>query len=307
MNSPKEVINFIQNFASEEIRPYHLTKLINYEDYLNKYKDRHIKISKFYGDLTSQTYQDNIAKMKLLIDKENNEKKLYNKDENKILQGFLTFDVNKDLELLDKLIIKEYTKNTFYCDLNKWLTNLHFNSYEIVAYFAARFMYSLNKYAKKEGKYYNLDKNELFRGMKLPYSSILPYERAKGKIIALPYFTSVIEIFKVAENFSGRKDTQSLYKLKKRFSVILFIRNYYKKDWISNGVDIQDVSQYPGEKEIIFLPFSFFLVRDVVIDHINYKADIYLETIGKKEILEEQIKIGKKINYNEREKIMEAK
>ena len=203
--------------------------------------------------------------MKLLIDKENNEKKLYNKDENKILQGFLTFDVNKDLELLDKLIIKEYTKNTFYCDLNKWLTNLHFNSYEIVAYFAARLMYSLNKYAKQEGKYYNLDKKELFRGMKLPYSSI-----------------------------SGRKDTQSLYKLKKRFSVILFIRNYYKKDWISNGVDIQDVSQYPGEKEIIFLPFSFFLVRDVVIDHINYKADIYLETIGKKEILEEQIKIGKK-------------
>ena len=70
-------------------------------------------------------------------------------------------------------------------------------------------MYSLNKYAKKEGKYYNLDKNEPFRGIKLPYSSILPYERAKGKIIALPYFTSVIEIFKVAENFSGRKDTQS--------------------------------------------------------------------------------------------------
>ena len=39
----------------------------------------------------------------------------------------------------------------------------------------------------------------------------------------------------------------------------------------------------------------------------NYKADIYLETIGKKEILEEQIKIGKEIKYNEREKMMEAK
>ena len=123
----------------------------------------------------------------------------------------------------------------------------------------------------------------------------------------MPYFTSVIEIFKVAENFSGRKNAQSLYTLKKRFSVILFITNYYKKDWISNGVDIEDVSQYPGEKEIIFLPFSFFYVRDVQIDLMNYKADIYLETIGKKEILEKQIKIGKEINYNEREKMMEAK
>lgn len=61
------------------------------------------------------------------------------------------------------------------------------------------------------------------------------------------------------------------------------------------------------EKEILYLPFSFFFVKDVIIDHKNYKADIYLETIGKKEILEEQIRIGKEIKYNENEKIMEVK
>ena len=75
---------------------------------------------------------------------------------------------------------------------------------------------------------------------------------------------------------------------------------------ISNGVKIEIIYQYKNEKEIMFLPFSLFYVKDVHISHKNYKADIYLETIGKKEILEEQIKIGKEIRYNENEKIMEV-
>ncbi len=44
-----------------------------------------------------------------------------------------------------------------------------------------------------------------------------------------------------------------------------------------------------------------------MIDLENYTADIYLETIGKKEILEEKIKLGKEIKYNEKEKIIEIK
>ena len=48
-------------------------------------------------------------------------------------------------------------------------------------------------------------------------------------------------------------------------------------------------------------------MRDVQIDLTNYTADIYLDTIGKKEILEEKIKIGKEIEYNPKEKIMQVK
>ena len=112
---------------------------------------------------------------------------------------------------------------------------------------------------------------------------------------------------KIADKFWGRKNSQSLYKNTNKFSVILYISNKYKKEWISNCVKIKDLSLCENEKEIIFQPFSFYYVKDVQIDHKNYKADIYLETIGKKEILEEQIKIGKEIEYNENEKIMEAK
>ena len=305
VTSRKEVENFIKNFSSEEIKPYRLTKLITYNDYLDKYKDRHFKISQFYGDLTPETYKANMEKMKSLIDQENKEKKLY-KEQNVVLQGFLKFDIKQDLELLDKLIIKEYTKETFYSDLNKWLMNSKFNSYEVVAYFTARLMYSLNNFGKTGKTYYDINKNELRRGLKMPYSSLLPYERAKGKVILLSSFTSTSEDVKVAENFSGRKNTKSLYNTRKRFSVILIIKNFYQKNWISNGVKIETLSQYKKEKEILYQPFSFYLVREVQIDLINYKADIYLETIGKQEILEEKIKMGKEIKYNEKDKIMEV-
>ena len=301
----KGVYNFIKKFSSEEIKPYPLTKLITYNDYIDKYKDRHFKISQFYGDLTPETYKANMEKMKSLIDQENKEKKLY-KEQNVVLQGFLKFDIKQDLELLDKLIIKEYTKETFYSDLNKWLMNSKFNSYEVVAYFTARLMYSLNNFGKTGKTYYDINKNELRRGLKMPYSSLLPYERAKGKVILLSSFTSTSEDVKVAENFSGRKNTKSLYNTRKRFSVILIIKNFYKKKWVPNGVNIQKLSVY-DEKEILYQPFSFYFVRNVEIDPKNYKADIYLETIGKQEILEEKIKMGKEIKYNEKENIMQVK
>ena len=168
-------------------------------------------------------------------------------------------------------------------------------------------MYSLNNYTKKEGKYYESDQTNLYRGIKLPYSKVLLYERAKGKKIVYSTFTSVSESAKIADNFAGRKNTQSLYENTYKFSFIIYISNNYKREWISNGIKIEDISRYKKEKEVIFQPYSFYYVKDVQIDHKNYKADIDLETIGKKEILEEQIQIRKEIEYNENENIMEAK
>ena len=48
-------------------------------------------------------------------------------------------------------------------------------------------------------------------------------------------------------------------------------------------------------------------MKDVQIDTQNYTSTIYLETIGKEEILEEQIEKGKEIEFNEKTKIMEVK
>jgi len=160
---------------------------------------------------------------------------------------------------------------------------------------------------KKNDKYLVENKKELHRGVKLSYSNLLPYERAKGKIILLSAFTSTSENEALAKRWAGRQDTISLYKANLKFSVVFIIKNINKKKWISNGIDVQKESQYKIEKEILYQPFSFYYVRDVQIDIKNYMADIYLDTIGKFEILEEKIKVGKEIEYNKSEGIMQIK
>ena len=245
--------------------------------------------------------------MKLLVKKEKDAKELKIKDQNhnKLLEGFYTFDIKEDIKKLDELIIHEYTKNTFYGDLNKWLMNSKMNFYEPVAYFTARLMYHLNSFAD-ENKLYFKNEYELHRGIQIYYSSLLPYERAIGKIILLSGFTSTSEDEAAARRFAGRKDTLTLYKTANKFSVVFKIKNFCKNNWVSNGINVQNISQYKKEKEILYQPFSFYKVREVQIDYKHYSADISLETIGKTEILEEQIKMNKQIKYNQDKDIMEV-
>jgi hypothetical protein len=297
--------NFIEKYASKDIKAFPLTKLITYNEYLNKYKDRHIKISQFYGDLTLESYKENMKEMDSLIDEEDQSHQL-KKKKDIVHKGFITFDINKDADTLNRLIIKEYTNNSFYGDLNKWLMNSQFNSYDTIAYFTARLMYSLNNYGEKNKMYFNESKNVL-RGIKIPYSSLLPYERAKGKVILLSSFTSTSQSEQSARTFSGRNKAEEQFKNKLLFSVIYIIKNYYEKDWISNGINIMQESKYQKEEEILYQPFSFYYVSDVKIDKEKFTADIYLETIGKLEILEEQLKVGKIIEYNPQKKIMQVK
>ena len=307
VTSKDKVINFIKNFSSEEIKPYQVTKVITLNDYLEKYKDKHIKIAQFYGDLSPETFKKNIEKMKLLIENEIKEGKLF-ASYKQVLDGFLTFDVKYDIENLDKLIIKEYTKELSYLPvLNKWHRDRNFNSFEVVAYFTARLMYSLNSYAKRENKYNNAYKQLVFSCKILPYSDILSYERAKGKIIVLYYFIATTQNEKIAKAFFNRTKTAknvNVCIIASDFKVTFIIENNFKENLISNGIKIGQ--EFIPEEEILYQPYSFYYVRDVKIDLDCYKADIYLETIGKKEILEEKIKLGKEIKYNEKERIMEV-
>ena len=304
----KEVCDFILKYSSNNIKPFPLTKLVTLDDYLNKYKENHKKISEFYGDLTLESFKENMEKIKENINKDEEDKSLKVKNKESLLKGLLTFDLEKDLVALDELIIKEYTKNTFYGDLNRWLMKGKVKYYEPVAYFTSRLMYSLNKYAIKYNKYCEQNKKILSRGAKLYLSCLLPYERALGKIILLSAFTSTSENENVAKRWAGRGKEEEIYKKSLRFSVVFHIINLFYKDkkWISNSIDIHDNSKYEKEKEFLFQPFSFYRVIKVDFDFKKYSADIYLETLGKKEILEEKIKLGKEIKYNEIENILEV-
>ena len=57
------------------------------------------------------------------------------------------------MDYVDRLIIKEFEKNSIFSDFNRWLYNLNIDNFEPVAYFTSRFMYSLNTYAKQNNYY----------------------------------------------------------------------------------------------------------------------------------------------------------
>ena len=296
----RDVINeFIIKYSDKNTKPFPIVKFITYEEYKNKYFISHQKISEFYGFLSVKSYLENMKKLKNLIKSDSNEKKL-SKNEDILLKSFQTFKLDQDLKKLNEKIINEYTKQTFFGDLNRWLRNLDKYSYEEVAYFTSRFMYSLNDYALENDKYYKEDNKILFRGTRMDFSSLLAYERAIGKIILLTSFTSMSQEKEKAVKFSIKKYNNS------KFSVLYYVTNIYKEKWISNGVDIKDVSKYKNEKEVLFQPFSFYIIKDVKIDLVNMKGEIYLQTIGKKEILEKEIQKGKHVSYNEVLNIVES-
>ena len=304
-NDPDDVVEYIKKFSSNKIKPFRVTKLVTYDEYNLYYFAWHKKIAEFYGDLNPETYKIYIEKIENYI----NEEDVINlklKNKAKLIASFkkFSFDLTEDLRELDKKIINEYSKESYYGDINKWLLNYTINSFEEVSYFTSRLMHSLNSYANTNQKYCNDNEKKLFRGANISYSSLLAYERAIGKIIVLSAFTSSSESLSFVENWAGRNDGDKIYD--GTFSVIYYITNKWENNWISNGIDIQDIAQF-DEKEVLFQPFSFYYVEKVEFDLNKYYADIYLHTIGKTEILEDAIHNGKKIEYNDNLDIIQVK
>ena len=66
-------------------------------------------------------------------------------------------------------------------------------------------MFSLNSYANKYQMFCKENEKNIYRGIKIPYTCLLPYERAKGKIILLSAFTSTSENHNKAKGFAARK------------------------------------------------------------------------------------------------------
>ena len=150
-DDPSKVGIFIEKVASEETIEYPMIKTVNYYSYIDIYFNRHQEISKFYGNITKETYLNSFNKLENFIN--NEQEKEFKIQKNELIESFKTFDISKDIETLDKLLIQEYSKNTFYGDLNYWLSTLNKEIYEAIAYFTARLMNSLNNYGLKNHFY----------------------------------------------------------------------------------------------------------------------------------------------------------
>ena len=75
----KDVLNFINKCSDINIKPYPITKVITFQEYKDKYKNRHLKISKFYGNMNKEIYKNYFERIKYLINEEEQKNELKNK------------------------------------------------------------------------------------------------------------------------------------------------------------------------------------------------------------------------------------
>ena len=288
---PSLVEKFIEQNLSEDNILFEFSKLVTYEKYLSNYHILHETISKYYSNSFHNSNNITIDLLNEIFD--------YNSRDNKILIKALETLKNDDYE-----IITEYTKN-FYRLINQWLLKSDQLVYEKTGYLIGGLMYKLNEYGinKKKG----IEKRTiLYRGVYLNYLDALSYKNNKNKIISFQTFLSTSPKQATAEFFSRTKRTPTEERQKEcKFSSLITIEYNWNDGLFPLCFDITDIAKYKTEKECLFHPYTFFKIKNFKIDLINYTLDLELETIGKKEILEEKLKLGKKIKLNESQDLLE--
>ena len=292
-NNKNEIINFIHS-KKENNKIYQTGKLLTYNDYKNQYIVLHKMISSHYGQNNENCFKIAFSYLKeFLLWYPKLQLVLENNKKTKIETLLETLQKFKDINDNEEYIITLFTRetNSYRQDFNRWLNNLEPLAIQKTSWFIASVMYCLNRYSENKG---GVKKNmTLYRGIKMNLIDLLYYEREKDKIICYPSFTSTTPKIIIAESFS------KFNKLQNQYETIITINYIYKEDFISNAVDISNISYFPSEKCILFLPFSFFKIKKVEIDHINKKGSIKLDSIGRKTIFEETLRDGYKLNYNE--------
>ena len=310
----KEVINFIQE-KNQESQIYPTIKLLTYNDYNEKYRPLHKKISSQYGKSSADCFKVAISylkdyllwypKLRIKSEKNIDDSRIDEEEGKKV-------DINSMLEVLQKFkgindneekLIRLYTKErgSFYQDFNYWLNVLDPLAIDKTSWFIAAVIHSLNNL---KGKGLSQEMN-LYRGIRIKLCDLLNYVKSKNHLICFPSFTSTSAIKEVAIHFSKQESLTKGNSKIMDYGVIFTIKYKFKKGFKPTAYDVSEFSAYPKEKEYLFVPYTFFMVKDVIINHTEKKADIEMEAIGRKEIFEENYEDGSILVYNEMEKSME--
>ena len=287
-NQPNEIKKFI-HFSSI----YPTFKLVTYKEYNNKYLALHRLISSHYGQNERNSFKLEMSYLQQFLLWNPKLKAQNNDNELKIQSLIRTLEQFKTIKGNEENIIKLYTlqKGSYYQDFNNWLNNLDPLAIQKTSWFIAVVIYCLNLYAKKNG--IKDDGLKLYRGLLMNFSDLLSYERLKGELICYPSFISTSKNIEVAKGFAKNIDHEEKYE------TIITINYLYKNGFIPTAVDVSKISQFEEEEECLFFPYTFFIIKNIQINYNNKTAEIMLDAIGRKEIIETKLKDRYKLDYNE--------
>ena len=164
-------------------------------------------------------------------------------------------------------------------------------------------MYVLNTYGKIALGCFRNDGDILYTRMDLSREDLEELDKNRNKIIIFKTFLTYLANL---EHLNGQiyaiYNDINKYLFFKKFDTKIFIRHRHDDNWSPCCFSL------PSNGKIFNL-FSYFLVEDVKINYEDNYAEINLEVVGKKTIIEERIgndieniqkyRIYQKYNYNE--------
>lgn len=151
-----------------------------------------------------------------------------------------------------KTYIHNYTIESFYYYyLNRFLRQGDFDSFIKLSSHIAKFIYFL--FEHRSNNIEKQEKSDLYRTMTIKKEDVDLYESSIGRVICYPSFTSTSLI---RGNFTPTRAN------KEDEIVNLVIKQNDSK----NVISISEFSDYKGEQEYLFTPFSFFKITGVKRD-----------------------------------------
>ena len=255
----EEVKSFLQNKTEPEKNNEFEEDRLSF-DYIDSKEKLTLPLA--FKALIEQTKKENINNYNLNLYKEYYNK--INKEKAKKLLEMISSKSNIPTEILSKAYVRLYTAETkFYYDLNENLTKNKKEKYltYIKTIYEGIKLKSLEPY--KENCC-------LYRGSKISNKELKIMDdylqKAKqpglpGAIVFSKSFLSFAMEKDVADSFFERGKDEEIRK--KNLSRVMYIIKEKNNEYnLSTNCDIEKISMIPKEKEILFLPFSCFEIKE---------------------------------------------
>ena len=299
INQSKSLEEYLKKHKKNSIL-YKTFPIINYSSYSKIHNKLHKEIAKYYGKV-AYSYKNAINMFKEFLNEYEDELKIKTGDSTKegkkkaLIETLEVFSTSNEEKK-----VKIYTKelNSYYQDFNNWLNNINKKAISKIAYFVSSFMFGLNNINRGVK-----EKVILYRGICIEFSNVIKYYMnyiSDDNIITFPSFTSTSSNEYTCKSFINSHKTQNNYGVLFKINY-----NYNDKIWEYLTINISSISEYQNEDERLFLPFTFYKIKNFELNIENRLAKIELDCIFKKEILEEKLNEKNNVIYNKKDNIME--
>ena len=299
----KDLVEIIKNSFynyKEKNQKFYNNIIINFDSYKDEYKILHQYLSNDFGKVSKNKTNFFLSNIKDIINKNNEFRNKIRNEDLRWFEEILNLLNNKEYE---KAIIC-YLKNTNLSEyLNKLLMKKDRIIFEKIGYFASNLMYSFIQYGQQRGRGVNYAQT-FFKGKLLNILTVLEFLKNKEELITFPYFFNFTINKEYAEltskryYYDGKKNDNELYSVMMKF-------DYLHDDGYEPSIfQLKYLMQYPEEEDYILLPFTFLKITKVKIDSSKFIADIDFSIVGKLNILENDIRNGKNLEFDEQNHLM---